>query len=56
MPDDIFDDDFEDLPDFYIGVGIGFIEEELDEEEKRRRKLERDYDPIFNPDDDEPYP
>ena len=56
MADDFFDDDFEDLPDFFIGVGIGLIEEELEEERRIKRKLERENDPIHNPDDEEPYP
>ena len=49
------EDFFDDLPDFYIGAGIGFIEEELEEERKRRkRELNPDYDPIE--DEEEPYP
>jgi hypothetical protein len=51
----MIDDFFDDMPDFYIGAGIGFIEEELEEERKRRkRELDPDYDPME--DEEEPYP
>ena len=59
MDDDLFDDfDWQDA--VVISSAMDFLVEEDEEEEKRRRWLERelpeDYDPIFNPDDEEPYP
>ena len=48
--DDFFDLDAEDFA--LIGGAIGYIEEEL-EEEKRRRQVEDD---IYDPSDDDPYP
>lgn len=54
MIDDEFGDDWTDFA--LAGAAIGFIEEELEEEKKRRRELDPDYDPIFNPDEEEPYP
>ena len=57
-------DDFFDDFDWQDGVVVGSFVDYMTEEEKReerlRRLLERDlpedYDPIFNPDDEEPYP
>jgi hypothetical protein len=58
-----FDDFFDDLDWQDMVVGLGFLDYMTEEErrdEKLRRLLERDlpedYDPIFNPDDEEPYP
>ena len=57
--DDFFDDfDWQDA--VVVGSFLDYMvdQEKLDEEEerRRRRKHDPDYDPIFNPDDDEPYP
>jgi hypothetical protein len=59
MDDDLFDDfDWQDA--VVISSAMDYLVEGDEEEEKRRRWLERelpeDYDPIFNPDDEEPYP
>ena len=51
-----FDDFFDDLEieDFaLIGGAIGYIEEEAEERERKRREDEYD---LFNPPDDDPYP
>ena len=57
--DDFFDDfDWQDA--VVVGSFVDYMTEEEKREERLRRLLERDlpedYDPIFNPDDDEPYP
>ena len=57
--DDFFDDfDWED--GVVVGSFVDYMTEEEKREEQLRRLLERDlpedYDPIFNPDDEEPYP
>jgi len=59
MDDDLFDDF--DWTDAVIGGSfVDYMTEEEKHEERLRRLLERDlpedYDPIFNPDDEEPYP
>jgi len=59
MDDDLFDDF--DWTDGVIGGSfVDYVTEEERREEQLRRWLERelpeDYDPIFNPDDEEPYP
>ena len=54
-------DDFEDF-DWEDGVIIGgffdYMVDQDETDERRRKKKQRDpdYDPLYNPDDEEPYP
>ena len=57
--DDFFDDfDWQDA--VVVGSFVDYMTEEEKREERLKRLLERelpeDYDPIFNPDDEETYP